>query len=797
MAKKSLLVKSVIGPGVANKNTTVDVQPAYRFVDGTTINWPIAKTFKLENGQVTIDNVETTYDGDWLVWEFAFRDFDSVNRQIGDTRVELRTFEGATGTPVDYSTMKETQPVQPPEYGPTYADQALEAAQDALASAQEALEAAQRAEAAAVAAAAVGTSSDAQTANNVGTGALTKAALGSAVGTPNRGGYMATEYAEMLVARAYGKSGKSFYADWIASSSDTGLAAPGTIYDLKSTEGSAWTLTRGGREDISSSGAIVASGTGAFVRSTGSVSDYESILGGPEFAVYARPNNASMRVQLWLDNQLAQEMFLTNEEATSTPAPGWLRFKLDRDEVRRVRLTAVNGTLGKLAVSAGAVAMAPPKRPIFAVGVGDSWWADGKFAPIPFNWPTITAEALNWGLSFSGQGGTGVLNTGPAGSRNYQDPVRLTPLINAVNASGATKFIFELSINDIPFPAGDLQTGIGVILDRLTAECPTLDTIYMISPQIRYSIGDPNEARMVQMEQEAQAAAAGRSIVTQFSPRTQQWFYGKYQGKRNNRVLDGSVDWFMWDDGAHPTYLGALHYAIMLITEIILSLSVTQTAAAKKGIPFETYSMRKSPTTPPPDPDPTIYGLDDFHRSDGSGWGSTPTGGFPWASTGSGSTAAIESNKGKLTGTSGVVYWTYNDAHLNGITRVVVADPGSAGFTGLCERMVDGSNLYSLTRVSGSDLHYRLVKRCAAASTTVATLVTTTVTIAAGDVLECYRNGLALDFRINGVSIWTGYDTVDGLAGGTPTVMAASTKHGVAHSAGVGYYESVRTLPLA
>lgn len=117
--KRDVLIQSVIGPGVPLKNSFVDVAPAYRFVDGMVINWPDPKTFQFENGEVTVTGLEDTYDGEDLVWAFRFRNLDSRNQEIS-SYIEIRTFDGATGTPVDYATMLEVDAAVPPEFGPTY-----------------------------------------------------------------------------------------------------------------------------------------------------------------------------------------------------------------------------------------------------------------------------------------------------------------------------------------------------------------------------------------------------------------------------------------------------------------------------------------------------------------------------------------------------------------------------------------------------------------------------------------------------------------------------------------------------
>lgn len=142
MAKRSVHVESAIGPGVVNKNSYVLVRPAYRFVDGTLINWPDQIRFLIENGEVTIPGVEDTYLGEDLVWEFTFLNLDALNQPIAQPRVETVTFEGTTGSTVEYTSMHPVDPAIPPAYGPSYLSQALEArdeAREAAAAAEQVL----------------------------------------------------------------------------------------------------------------------------------------------------------------------------------------------------------------------------------------------------------------------------------------------------------------------------------------------------------------------------------------------------------------------------------------------------------------------------------------------------------------------------------------------------------------------------------------------------------------------------------------------------------------------------------
>lgn len=130
MAKRSVHVESAIGPGVVNKNSSVLVRPAYRFVDGTVINWPDQKRFLLENGEVTIPGMEDTYDGADLVWEFEFENLDSRNQPLGPNPIELVSFEGTAGSTVEYVDMMPMTTAPLPDYLQSAVVQA-EAARDA------------------------------------------------------------------------------------------------------------------------------------------------------------------------------------------------------------------------------------------------------------------------------------------------------------------------------------------------------------------------------------------------------------------------------------------------------------------------------------------------------------------------------------------------------------------------------------------------------------------------------------------------------------------------------------------
>lgn len=143
MVKVSMHLESKIGPGdVPAERTTLTVAPAYAFVDGTAINWPVPVTIDLTDGEGTVSNMETTYLGEPLVWAFRLS-FENGRGGVIGSYSATKTFpEGATGT-IEYSNMIDVDPVSDvPGYGPTWAEQARVDAGLAEAARDEAVQAA-------------------------------------------------------------------------------------------------------------------------------------------------------------------------------------------------------------------------------------------------------------------------------------------------------------------------------------------------------------------------------------------------------------------------------------------------------------------------------------------------------------------------------------------------------------------------------------------------------------------------------------------------------------------------------
>lgn len=106
MTKRSVHISTRIGPGAVNANTYVDIAPVYSFDDGVNRNWDAPKSYKLENGEVTITGMEDHDGADWLPWLFKFRNLDARNQPIDLIPVETVTFEDTSGSPVEYVNMK-------------------------------------------------------------------------------------------------------------------------------------------------------------------------------------------------------------------------------------------------------------------------------------------------------------------------------------------------------------------------------------------------------------------------------------------------------------------------------------------------------------------------------------------------------------------------------------------------------------------------------------------------------------------------------------------------------------------
>lgn len=124
MAKVNLHIASLVGPGeTPAERTTLTVAPAYAFVDGTAINWPVPVTVNLTDGEGLISGMETEYLGEPLVWAFRLS-FENGRGGVIGSYSATKTFpEDATGT-VEYADMTDVDAIAIPGYGPTWAEQA-------------------------------------------------------------------------------------------------------------------------------------------------------------------------------------------------------------------------------------------------------------------------------------------------------------------------------------------------------------------------------------------------------------------------------------------------------------------------------------------------------------------------------------------------------------------------------------------------------------------------------------------------------------------------------------------------
>lgn len=125
-----------------------------------------------------------------------------------------------------------------------------------------------------------------------------------------------------------------------------------------------------------------------------------------------------------------------------------------------------------------------------------------------------------------------------------------------------------------------------------------------------------------------------------------------------------------------------------------------------------------------------LLARDTFARGDGL-LGSTPVGGFLWTTAGGG-TWGIVSEQVAITATGSTGgYAVINTGVSRTRTRVSIPVQAS-GYPGMTARYVDENNHFLVSRVSSSQITYRLTKRIAG---TVTDVGVSTVPIASGDVI--------------------------------------------------------------
>lgn len=391
-------------------------------------------------------------------------------------------------------------------------------------------------------------------------------------------GAIPTEYATSLVTRAFDRSAKNFIVSLGTDTNNPPLSSVGNVYNLANTEGLAWNNVRGAKVDIDqANGATVADGYGHYVGNYGTVSDFEQVVDGTEVAFLVRQYSNGGKIAVYIDGKLSGNLFSIGVNVR------WVKLTFDRDEKRTIRISTIYAQIGQIAVMAGKTSAATNKRPIKAGWIGDSWAGDGSYAPAPFNWPCLVGEALNWGLTIDGRGGTGLTTN----NVNYLDATRADYLVG----KAFDIFVIQMSINDLNAANDAVRVALTSLIDKFKAGSPTTKLI-VIGPQIRYSVGDPDYSKLLRLYTEAKQVIAANPNVVFISPIDYKWNSGDYQAKRNNRKMVGNVDWTMWDDGAHPTRIGAFKYAVNTVSEITLALSATQAASELSGEPFGVYPYK-------------------------------------------------------------------------------------------------------------------------------------------------------------------------------------------------------------
>lgn len=154
---------------------------------------------------------------------------------------------------------------------------------------------------------------------------------------------------------------------------------------------------------------------------------------------------------------------------------------------------------------------------------------------------------------------------------------------------------------------------------------------------------------------------------------------------------------------------------------------------------------------------PTIQTVfsDSFNRADGP-LTSTAIGGLPYVTQGSG-VASVVSNQAAITGSTTLTRLTVNAGTANGVYRATLAQYAGQHEGGLILRYQDASNELTIaSRTSGTDFHYRLLKRIAGAQTQVAVFAAES---APGDVFEITMTGTTIRVLVNGVEQFNGVVT--------------------------------------
>lgn len=142
----NLTIPLLVGNGITAAEATgidnaeVTVAPAYEFQrDDNTVNWGAVVTYVTSEASLTIPGmVDKDADGNDVVWliRVTFKYRNNVANGGGGSQIAF-IFAAGAGVDVTYPDgIVKQDAVQPPEYGPTWAAQALEARDEAVAAAE-------------------------------------------------------------------------------------------------------------------------------------------------------------------------------------------------------------------------------------------------------------------------------------------------------------------------------------------------------------------------------------------------------------------------------------------------------------------------------------------------------------------------------------------------------------------------------------------------------------------------------------------------------------------------------------
>lgn len=163
-----------ISESVGIKSAKISIAPAYRIqLDDTQVNWPVVTTYETNEASLTIPALQDEdSEGEKVVWQIRVDFLDRKGSVAGGEGAKTFTIPDGATSPLNYpADVTFVDPDVNPEYGPTWAAQAMEARDEALAARDDA-------EAAKAAAEAVGSTNDTIIAGRISTpGSATDTAL--------------------------------------------------------------------------------------------------------------------------------------------------------------------------------------------------------------------------------------------------------------------------------------------------------------------------------------------------------------------------------------------------------------------------------------------------------------------------------------------------------------------------------------------------------------------------------------------------------------------------------------------